>query len=233
MRALSCQTPVARKGRTRKGLSMVRLHAALLVLTASLGACSAPRILPPGEAVIYVIQRGWHTDIGLPVEEIAGPLATMEASFPGVRFLTFGFGERQFLLERTTNVWTMLGALLPSRSALLMTALSATPAQAFGSANVTVLQISRAGLDQMETAIWQEFDLSTSQQPTMLADGPYPGSTFYAARHTYYGLYTCNTWTADMLRAGGLPMPSAGSLFAGQVMGMATWIEAHQGGNPR
>ena len=93
-----------------------------------MAACSVPESAPsPADAVVYVIGRGWHTDIGLPVEEIAGPLATLEENFPGVRFLTFGFGERQFLVNRKKTFGTMLAALLPSRSAVLLTALESEP----------------------------------------------------------------------------------------------------------
>jgi hypothetical protein len=162
----------------------------------------------------------------LPVTEIAGPLATLQNAFPGVRVLTFGFGERQFLVNREKTVGAMLNALLPSQSALLMTALRTTPQAAFGAPNVVVLSVSRAGLEQIEARIWQELERSATGEPTVLAQGPYPGSLFYAARDTYDGLYTCNTWTAETLRAGGLPMPQTGVLFAGQVMGMARWIGA-------
>jgi hypothetical protein len=200
-----------------------------LFLTALIAACSAPAPLPTADdAIVYVIRREWHTDIGLPVQEIAGPLATLETPFPGVRFLTFGFGERQFLVNHEKSVGAMLGALLPSQSALLMTALSATPEQAFGPRNVVILPLTRAGLGEIEAAIWHEFELSPAGKPNLLADGPYPGSVYFAARDTYYGLYTCNTWTAETLRAGGLPMPAAGVLFAGQVMGAAKWIGAHR-----
>jgi hypothetical protein len=221
-----------RKGWTWKGCSMVRLcRTAFLLLSAAIAGCAEPAPTPPNEAVVYVIQRDWHTDIGLPVEAIAGPLAIMETEFPGVRFLTFGFGERQFLVNGKTDVWAMLGALLPSRSALLMTALSATPEKAFGAQNVIALQVSHAGLNRIEAAIWREFELSPAQQPVLLADGPYPGSVFYAAADTYWGFYTCNTWTAEVLRDGGLAMPTSGVLFAGQVMGMATWISASAAGS--
>jgi uncharacterized protein (TIGR02117 family) len=210
-----------------------RLVPGCLALTLAIAGCSAS--IPtsaPNEAVVYVVQRDWHTDIGLPVEEIAGPLARLEAAFPGVRFLTFGFGERQFLVNRQRTFGAMLGALLPSQSALLMTALSATPAQAFGSANVVALSVSRSGLERIEQALWREFERSPNGEPVLLADGPYPGSVFYAARATYDGLYTCNTWTAETLRAGGLPLPATGVLFAGQVMGMVRWIAARQGASP-
>jgi len=215
-----------RQGRVRKGLPRVRLRC---LLTALVAACSAPISVPTAnDAVVYVIRREWHTDIGLPVEEIAGPLAVLERPFPGVRFLTFGFGERQFLVNHEKGFGAMLGALLPSQSALLMTALAASPDQAFGSRSVVALRLSRAGLYQIQAALWRELELSAAGEPMLLANGPYEGSVYYAARDTYYGLYTCNTWTADILRAGGLPIPAAGVLFAGQVMGAANWIGTHQ-----
>ena len=49
---------------------------------------------------VYVVGRGWHTDIGLPVDEVTGPLASLESDFPGVRFMVFGFGEREYYMAR-------------------------------------------------------------------------------------------------------------------------------------
>ncbi len=216
-----------RQRRVRKGSARVRLL--YLLVTALVAACSAPIPVPTAnDAVVYVIRREWHTDIGLPVEEIASPLAILERPFPGVRFLTFGFGERQFLVNHEKSFGAMLGALLPSQSALLMTALAASPERAFGSQSVVALRVSRAGLYRIQAALWQELELSAAGEPILLANGPYEGSVYYAARDTYYGLYTCNTWTADILRAGGLPIPAAGVLFAGQIMGTANWIGTHQ-----
>lgn len=225
---MSCRTRLSRGGWILKGLSMLRLSAACLA-AALLAACSTPSLSPgPGDKIVYVVEREWHTDIGLPVGEIAGPMTTLETSFPGVRFLTFGFGERQFLVNREKSFGAMLNALLPSRSALLMTALNAPPEAAFGSRNVVVLHVSAAGLRQIEAAIWNEFELSPAGAPMLLADGPYPGSVYYAARETYSGLFTCNTWTAETLRAGGLPVSATGVLFSGQVMGSVRWLNARQ-----
>jgi Protein of unknown function (DUF2459) len=216
-----------RQDRAPKGSPRVGLL--YLLLTELVAACSVPIPVPTAnDAFVYVIRREWHTDVGLPVEEISGPLATLENPFPGVRFLTFGFGERQFLVNHKKDFGAMLGALLPSQSALLMTALAASPEQAFGSQSVVALRISRAGLYQIQATLWHELELSAAGEPMLLASGPYEGSEYYAARDTYYGLYTCNTWTADILRAGGLPIPAAGVLFAGQVMGAASWVGMHQ-----
>jgi hypothetical protein len=206
----------------------------LAVLTA--GCASSPPAAVPVAAsddpVVYVAERGWHTDIGLPVGEITGKLAVLEAGFPGVRFLTFGFGERAFVVNREKNIGSMLNALLPSQSALLMTALKGSPEEAFGSANVVMLHVSRASLGLIEDRLWQELELSGDGAPVWLAGGPYTGSVFYAARDTYSGLYTCNSWTVEMLRAGGLPISATGVLFSGQVMGLARWAGARQALSP-
>ena len=60
--------------------------------------------------------------------------------------------------------------------------------------------------------------------------GPLPADTMFhqAARDTYDGLYTCNSWTMTMLRTGGLPVPTAGVLFVGQVMDAVRAISARQ-----
>jgi uncharacterized protein (TIGR02117 family) len=207
-----------------------RIAWAWLASALLLCACTPPigQLGPPGDAVITVIERSWHSDIGLPVDEITGPLAGLEQGFAGVRFLTFGFGERQFLLARQATLGGMLSAMLPSRSALLMTALDATPESAFGAQHVVVLHVSRDGLARIEAAIWQEVEKSSAGEPVMLAGGPYPGSVFYAASGTYDAFDTCNTWTAEMLHAGGLPVPTAGVLFVGQIMEMARSISARQ-----
>jgi len=211
---------------------MVRLACLALILLVA--ACATPPVPPsaPDDKIIYVIGRDWHTDIALPVQDISGPLAVLEQHFPGVRVLTFGFGERQFLIDRETDFATMLAALLPSRSALLVTALRASPEQAFGAQNVVALRVSRTGLDRIEAAIWREFEHLPADEPVRLDDGPYPGSAFYAATDTYYGLFTCNTWTAETLRTGGLRVAATGVLFAGQVMGAARWISTQQAAAP-
>ncbi|HUN42710.1 MAG TPA: DUF2459 domain-containing protein [Acetobacteraceae bacterium] len=182
----------------------------------------------PGPDVVYAIDRGWHTDVGLPVDEIHGALASLEPRFPGVRYFTFGFGERQFYMSRRADLIESLSALLPSQSALLVTGLIASPQMAFGVDHVVVLHVTGDGVTRIENAIWQELDQSPAGAAVFLANGPYEGSAFYAARGTYDAFNTCNTWTAEMLRAGGLPFSAAGVMFSGQVMGMARAIAVRQ-----
>ena len=196
-----------------------------LALALLVAGCAQPRIgtqAAPGP-VVYVVQRGWHTDIALPTADITQPLARVQQGFPGARFMVFGFGERSYVLTREADPFTALRALLPSESAMLITALRDTPVAAFGAEAVVALPASPAGLAAIEAAIWREF-ATKAGEPIPLGDGPYPGSVFAAARDTYSAFYTCNSWTADTLRAGGLAMPGTLTLFASQVMGPARWL---------
>jgi uncharacterized protein (TIGR02117 family) len=217
-----------RFGIASAGRAVVPACLLLLAACALPGRPPAPRTAGPLTATLYVIDRGWHTDIGLPTSEITGPLAALENGFPGVRYLTLGFGEREFLTSREVTVGETLRALLPSRSAMLITALRAPPEAAFGSANVVALHIATDGLMRLEYTLWHGVERTTVDQPVSLGPGPYVGSEYYAALGTYDAFDTCNTWTATMLMAAGLPVSSGGVMFSGQVMDQARAVARQQ-----
>jgi uncharacterized protein (TIGR02117 family) len=183
--------------------------------------------VPNGEATIYVVARGWHTDIGLPIDEVTGPLASLKRDFPGVRFMVFGFGERQYYMARDAGSGEMLAALLPSQSAILMTALRAPPAEAFADQTVVTLHLPGHAVERIAMRLWDDLEKAADGSASRLDDGPYLGSVFYAATETYDAFHTCNTWTALVLRDGGLPV-NPHVLFAGQVIQQVTRIAAMQ-----
>lgn len=158
---------------------------------------------------------------------VADPLVPLVADFPGVRFVCFGFGERQYFLSENPGLLEELSALLPSKAALLMTALSAPPPAAFGRQQVATLRVSLAGEAALRRFIWQSIQADAAGRPIRLSNGPYAGSVFYAATGTYDAFFTCNSWTADGLRAAGIPL-GGWVVFAGQVMSQARRVEALQ-----
>jgi uncharacterized protein (TIGR02117 family) len=181
----------------------------------------APRALPEGVDRVYVIDRGWHTDIALPVAELHGKLALVAADFPGATSLTIGFGDRAYLLDRYTDLFDMVRALFPGKAALLVTGLRTSPEAAFGSDNVVTLAIAKPQLNALEEFLASYFASDRTGQIVRLADGPYPGSLFFASDATYDAFHTCNTWTAQGLRAAGYPVSSTLVIFAPQVMAAA------------
>jgi hypothetical protein len=197
-----------------------------LLLLPVLAACSAVPLetsVPPGtraqrqEANIYVLRRGKHTDLVLPVEVLGEPLATLTRDFPGARYLVFGFGDRQYVLATRKNLWHALLAPLPGPGVMLVTGLQETPEQAYGADHLAPLSVSDAGMRALQAFVWFSLEQRPPGTVRPYLPGKLPGNVYYSATWTYYGFYTCNTWTAEALHTAGLPVRSGGVLFAGQV----------------
>ncbi len=183
---------------------------------------------PVGGASVTVIDRGWHTDIALPAEALSGPTAGLLEAFPGVRFLVFGFGDRAYYMAHGEPFFGMLAALFPGPGVILVTALRAPPADAFGADHVVTLRLSPAQLGAMAAFVSHALELRPDGSIARLGDGPYPGSAFYATGDRYDVLDDCNRWTLAALRSGGLPADPDGVIFAGEVMEQARRIAAGQ-----
>jgi uncharacterized protein (TIGR02117 family) len=204
---------------------------AALPPAALLAGCAAPPpaapLAGPVRSWVAVVDRGWHTELCVPAGDATGGLAPLTAGFPGATVLCFGFGERAYLLDGNAGLGAMLAALLPSRAALLLTVLRASPEAAFGPPDVVRLGITSAGAARLVGFIAASLQRSAAGAPERLRPGPYAGSVFYAASGTYDALATCNSWSAAGLRAAGLPVDTA-VVFAGQVMDQARRLAAAQ-----
>ncbi len=190
---------------------------ALLLL---LSGCAGARLPPPGnDATVIVVDRGWHTDIALPADALDHRFDALRARFPGARSFTFGFGERLYVEKHSHTALDALRALLPSEGLVLVTALNTTPAAAFGPDDTIPLAVSGEGFAGVENFVRRSIGDDPAGAPDFVGEGPYPGSAFYASTRTYHGLFTCNTWTAEALRAAGVPVTEDAVVFASQVMG--------------
>jgi uncharacterized protein (TIGR02117 family) len=189
----------------------------------ALAGCSSPtppatHREPPAEGVAaYVIAGGWHTEIALPIHAIQGPLRALTPDFSGAQFLAFGWGERNYYMARAPTIGDAMRALLPGPAVLLVTPLYRPPRESRSGAQVFEVGLSTAGLGRLSNHLWAAFETSGDGTPRRLAPGPDPGSAFYVATGTYSATYTCNTWTAESLRAGGLPVTPEGVVLASHV----------------
>ncbi len=192
-------------------------------------------------AIIYVARRGWHIDIGFDAADLQAPRVSPSGSswgapwdsllpeFPGVRYLFFGFGDEHYLLAKNHTTPVMLAALWPGRGMILATALKSPPSDAFGAAHVIALSVTRAELQAAEDFVQRSFGAGVGgtgvggagvdeRAPIRpYARGPYDGSLYFIARDKYSAIHTCNTWAAQVLKAGGLRVHTIGVVFAGQL----------------
>ncbi len=232
----------------------IRLCAALsavAVAVAALGLrCGAALGEPAGAAVmaqatvIFVARRDWHIDVGFAAADLKAPLDALIGQFPGVRYVFFGFGDRHYLMAKSQNVPAMLGALWPGPGLVLITGLTADPTQAFGADQVIELRASASQALRVQAFIARTMarsdapgdDDPPANSPTVTpfaqgpytpyARGPYEGSLYFAAIPRYSALHTCNTWAAEALQAGELPVRSAAVVFAGQLWGQVRKVAA-------
>lgn len=203
----------------------VRFRSLLVLCVTLITACSAVRPGPPPPAVtagsnraalLYVVRRGWHIDVGFRAEDLQAPLRALATEFPGVRYLIFGFGDRHYLMARNHHGSELLAALWPGPGLMLVTGLKASPQAAFGDDEVLELALSADQLQSAQAFIWQALSeqarISGSEAP-----GPYDGSRYYGASGRYSALHTCNTWAAEAIRAAGWPVHARAVIFAGQL----------------
>src|SRR5262249_12763831 len=107
---------------------------------------------PPAEHVtLYVVRRGWHVDVGIATRDVEAPLAPVVARFPDARYLLFGFGDRRYLLDPGGG--PMAAALFRGAGLVMVTTLTAPPADVFGEENVARLSVTARHMGELEHAI--------------------------------------------------------------------------------
>jgi len=213
-------------------IRLLRVAPLLAILAALLAGCEGPAAadcappsvaerVPEGPDAVYVLGRGWHTEIGVPADRLAGKLAVFRSIFPGAREVMFGYGKRTFMVARADRVSEYVLGPLPGPALIEAVGLNATPPEAYGGDGVIALTLPPGGMERLSAFIWNDLQHDGADEPLLVAPGRFPGSLFYAARSGYDLFHTCNTWVAEALHAAGLPVATDWLIFSGQTMARA------------
>lgn len=201
-----------------------------LLLAATLGGCAAnpsPCLatpIPPNN-VVYLVKHGWHTDIAIPSHELRGNMTIFRRIFPGVKILVFGFGKRSFVTAPVHTIGDLVVGPFPGAGLLLVTGLSATPNVAYNDGITATLDLPSGGAERLSDFIWETLKKDHGT-PLELRPGFFAGSIFYRTQTRYAGSRTCNTWTAEALRAAGLNINPSGVVFSWQTMSEAEGLSS-------
>jgi hypothetical protein len=196
----------------------VGLSAALLAACASVPHRPSDPAVTRGAvaAGVYVVKRGWHIDVGFTTASLSAPLSLVAAKFPEARYVLFGFGDRRYLTARHKSMDALLAALKGGPGLMLVTALSVPPQDAFGADRVVRLPLTAIQAQALQSYVWQTLS-SRDGAAVVVASGPYSASLYLGSGARYSAFHTCNTWAAESLQAAGLPIRSAGVIFAAQL----------------
>lgn len=213
---------------------MGRMMGALawLVCAGCLAACAAVPPLPPADAgprihAVRVVSNGWHTAIFIRRAEVnATGLLPEVDDFPDAAFLEFGWGEHVYYpAEETTPGMVLRAALLPTPAVMHVAGRARTPQ--LKDADVEVLAMTQGDLRRMVRAIAGEFVRPEGGRAEPVSRSLDLVSHYYDAHGTFHLFNTCNTWTARMLRSGGVNLSPSGVITAdGLMMRLRAAVEA-------
>ena len=160
---------------------------------------------------ILVLSNPIHTDLALPVdaETLAYFPFLAEAGFPVLnmqaRWIIFGWGGRSFYLE--TPHWSDLKAVPVFKSfSLDSSVMHVEVAGEFPDGDPTIrkLSLSPDAYRNLVSAIAMSFAMEQGK-PKIIPGYSYgDGDRFFEANGYFNAVMGCNTWTAAMLRRGGL-----------------------------
>jgi len=194
-------------------------------LASWLAACAAQPPLPSADTGprihnLQVVSNSWHTSIIMPRSEISATGLLAEADdFSQASFLEFGWGDRKYYpAERKTLGITLGAALTPTPSVMHMAGLAQAPSPTSTDIEILSVTLTEKGFRRLVGAIATEFKRPEGGRAAPMGRGLYPDSHFYEARGTFHLLNTCNTWTARMLRTGGVDLSSTGVITADDLM---------------
>lgn len=179
------------------------------------------------DKAFYVGSHGWHTSIIVPRAEIAAawPKGVAARTFAQYDYLEIGWGDRKFYTSPKPNVGMALDAVFsPGPSVLHIVGLNSPIQRALAWSELIRVPCTTRQMASLCRALDNSFDRDARDYAIALGRGLYgETSRFYSARGRYYLFNTCETWTARMMRAGGLPADTSlsGTWSAGAVMAQA------------
>lgn len=198
---------------------------AWLICAIWLAACATVAPLPPTDRgprthTVSVVSNGWHTAIVIGRAELAATGLLPEADdFPDAVFLEFGWGDRVYYPAREKTLGMALDAALTGTPAVMhLAGLARPPELTYADAEVMPVALSQVEFGQLVSAIAEDFERPGGERAAAVSRGLYPHSKFYNARGTFYLFNTCNTWTARMLRAGGVNLSPSGVVTADDLV---------------
>ncbi|MGX1764158.1 MULTISPECIES: DUF2459 domain-containing protein [unclassified Brevundimonas] len=196
-----------------------------------------PTLFPPqqgqGAIVLHLLDNGFHTDLAAPRAALAAgddALARAVRALPPGDWVRIGWGDAVFYVEQGP-----ISGRLPdgaraffrpggNPSVVMLDPDPVDPALSPETERAT-LALSPEGFVALRARVAASLRLDDGERAVVSAQRDGDDAVFYASHETFWVGHLCNHWTAEVLNAGGLPMPIVRSLTSGAVMRAARQAE--------
>ena len=191
-------------------------RAALFIMLMSIPAglsAAQPELIP-----VYLVVRGYHTGIVIPVTESSSAIISVLSRTPDGS-VEFGWGEEYYYQTPDTTASDAVKALcLPNRSVLRVEYFASDPEYAaVRNEKAVKFLLTATGFADMCRYIDRSFvredfaSVSESEEKN--------GRVVYFAAHGTYHLFNnCNMWAAEALSAAGIDIVLFGIIHSSQLM---------------
>ena len=178
-----------------------------------------------GGVEIHILNNGFHTDLAVPrarLEAGGGPLARASRTLGPGDWVLIGWGDAKFFVEESPMEGRLLdGArafFMPGNASVVMLDPEAgDPRRRFAPDSRRTVRLSQAGFDAMRSRIETSLALEDGR-PRLTTARPGAGARFFASHEHFWIGYLCNSWTARVLNAGGVPVRPMRAVTAGEVV---------------
>lgn len=168
---------------------------------------SADKICEDDSATVIIGSNGYHTSYILPVKINAYDWSKDFPVEPGIKFIEFGWGNREFYMSRDFSLKSTLKAMFPSATVMHIVYLDKNPGEWFKNPRHKQINLCREEYQALVRHINDSFQTDSTEEKIYLDRGLYGPSEFYEGKGKYHAFQTCNTWVAEGLREAGVNTP--------------------------
>lgn len=209
-----------------------------LVLAGLLGLVAAlwtwtrpgdPALFPAraGETTVtvHILNNGFHTDLAVPraaLEAEGGALAQASRSLGRGDWILIGWGDATFFVDESPMETRVLDGLRAffwpgNASVVMLDPELGDPTRRFPPDRRRSLRLSPGAFAGMLDRVEGSLNLDDGR-PVVSTARPGDGARFFRSRETFWIGYLCNSWTARVLNAGGVPVRPLRAVTAGEVV---------------
>ncbi|MEM7077228.1 MAG: DUF2459 domain-containing protein [Pseudomonadota bacterium] len=163
---------------------------------------------------LWLAVEGKHTNLVLRTDDTHGQLPLPEAQLPAGRYVMLSWGDAAYYqASRKTLRMTLRALFLPTQAAINARALTSLSEAPQTRAQASLYGFKLRSNEMADLLAYVRSALVVRDGEAVgLGGNSHVGGQFYLAHDRRYSLlYTCNNWTAALLRAGGQPFGTRGS----------------------